>query len=182
MACKTFSMTMKRKTKLLTIALLCLAFAAPASISYAGGDHDDGEHNEGYTFGFPGEFENVDRIITIEAGDLFFNPESLDIKVGETIQFLIENVGDVGHEVTLGPKSIQEEHRMEMQHMVDSGTYDGIYMSQAAAHTDWNAVMVNAGERRSLIWTFSAPGEVEFGCNVPGHYESGMVGTIKVQS
>jgi uncharacterized cupredoxin-like copper-binding protein len=43
-----------------------------------------------------------------------------------------------------------------------------------------NAIMLKPGQRKELIWKFSTPGKLEFDCNIPGHAESGMTGTIDV--
>lgn len=48
--------------------------------------------------------------------------------------------------------------------------------SAAMGHDDPNAVMVQPGETKELIWRFERAGELQFACNVPGHYESGMIG------
>ncbi len=39
---------------------------------------------------------------------------------------------------------------------------------------------VPAGKRGEIIWTFNRSGEFDFACLLPGHYESDMVGKIKV--
>jgi len=31
-----------------------------------------------------------------------------------------------------------------------------------------------------IIWTFNKAGEFDFACLLPGHYEAGMVGKIRV--
>lgn len=31
-----------------------------------------------------------------------------------------------------------------------------------------------------IIWNFNRPGEFEFACLIPGHYQAGMVGSISV--
>jgi uncharacterized cupredoxin-like copper-binding protein len=48
-------------------------------------------------------------------------------------------------------------------------------------HDHPNAVMVKPGRTRELVWRFTRAGAFEYGCNVPGHYESGMKGTIAVR-
>lgn len=47
-------------------------------------------------------------------------------------------------------------------------------------HADGNAVLVKPGETKELIWTFSDAQNLEFACNLPGHYQAGMKGEIKV--
>ena len=50
----------------------------------------------------------------------------------------------------------------------------------AMTHDDPNTVLVEPGQTAELVWTFKSPMTLEFACNVPGHYESGMVGTLTV--
>ena len=39
-----------------------------------------------------------------------------------------------------------------------------------------------AREDGRIVWQFTRPGEFHYGCLVPGHFEAGMVGRIKVVS
>jgi uncharacterized cupredoxin-like copper-binding protein len=50
---------------------------------------------------------------------------------------------------------------------------------EGMAHNDPNSILVNPGETRELTWTFSGDAELEFACNMPGHYQAGMVGEFK---
>ena len=45
-------------------------------------------------------------------------------------------------------------------------------------HNDPNSVLLEPGKTGEVIWKFSQPAKLEFACNVPGHYEAGMVGDI----
>ena len=47
------------------------------------------------------------------------------------------------------------------------------------AHDDPNSVLVEPGAVEELIWTFSSATELEFACNVPGHYQAGMFGRVQ---
>ena len=47
-------------------------------------------------------------------------------------------------------------------------------------HDDPNSVLLRPGETKELIWRFAGGMTLEFACNVPGHYEAGMVGELKV--
>jgi uncharacterized cupredoxin-like copper-binding protein len=40
---------------------------------------------------------------------------------------------------------------------------------------------VEPGRSADLIWTFNRAGEFEFACLLPGHYQAGMRGTIRVR-
>jgi uncharacterized cupredoxin-like copper-binding protein len=39
---------------------------------------------------------------------------------------------------------------------------------------------VPPGGRREIVWKFNRAGDFDFACLIPGHYEAGMVGHIKV--
>ena len=39
---------------------------------------------------------------------------------------------------------------------------------------------VPPGKQREIVWTFNRTGEFDFACLLPGHYEAGMVGRIRV--
>lgn len=40
---------------------------------------------------------------------------------------------------------------------------------------------VEPGRSGDLVWTFNRAGEFEFACLLPGHYQAGMRGTIRVR-
>jgi len=44
-----------------------------------------------------------------------------------------------------------------------------------------NAFVLDPGQTKETTWTFTAAGELLYGCHQPGHYGAGMVGTITVQ-
>jgi uncharacterized cupredoxin-like copper-binding protein len=51
---------------------------------------------------------------------------------------------------------------------------------QTMRHDDPNSVLLNPGERKGLVWRFDRELQnLEFACNVPGHYQSGMVGKFR---
>jgi uncharacterized cupredoxin-like copper-binding protein len=39
---------------------------------------------------------------------------------------------------------------------------------------------VAPGKTGEVIWTFNQPGDFNFACLIDGHYQAGMIGTIKV--
>ena len=46
------------------------------------------------------------------------------------------------------------------------------------AHSHSNSIMLEPKTQGEIIWKFSKDIELEMACNIPGHYESGMVGKI----
>ena len=117
------------------------------------------------------------RTIEVIARDIEFSVSEIDVRQGETVRFVIRNEGELDHDFTIGDANTQAAHRAEMQAMM-SGMSDGhSHMHKAA-----NAVMIAPGTTAELLWTFGEDTSVQFGCNVPGHFESGMAGKFDVQS
>jgi uncharacterized cupredoxin-like copper-binding protein len=46
------------------------------------------------------------------------------------------------------------------------------------AHSHSNSVLLSPGESAELIWKFNNTLDIEAACNVPGHYEVGMITKI----
>ncbi len=129
-----------------------------------------------YWFGRPGKAAEATRTVRVRANDLTFEPATLQVKPGETIWFVVTNASAIDHDFTLGDAAVQEAHRKEMVEM--AGMKD---MAAAHTHSDPNAVFLKAGETKELVWKFGKAGALEFDCNVPGHYESGMKGTLAIK-
>ena len=138
----------------------------------AGAGHKAGSH---HTMAM----SDSDAIRTIEviARDIEFSTDKIQVNPGETVRFLIRNEGELEHDFTIGDADTQAAHRAEMQAMM-SGVSDG----HAHNHQAQNAVMVAPGETTELVWTFGEGESLEFGCNVPGHFEAGMRGRFELQS
>jgi len=120
-------------------------------------------------FGVPGKTSAASRTIAISAGDMRYSLKKLDVKVGETIRFVITNKGPSKHEFVIGSHAFHKQHIKEMEEMPD------MPMDEA------NSVDLNPGETKSLIWRFTKPGDFMFGCDIPGHFQAGMSGAIKVR-
>ena len=147
------------------------------------------------SIGQPGDSQVVDRTIEVRMGDIFFEPKVMEIKAGETVRFVLQNEGALLHEFNLGKAASHAAHQKEMAAMFQNGTlsptgaHDMSNMGHAMGgmkmvgmeHDDPNSVLVGPGAREELIWTFSETMDLEFACNVPGHYQSGMVGKVTVR-
>ncbi|MBC9251233.1 copper-binding protein [Pseudomonas alcaligenes] len=169
----------------LFLPLLC-AFSLPA---LAEGGH--------FAFGQPAEAAKADRTIEITLGDMYYEPSSVQVKAGETVRFVLNNQGSLLHEFSLGDAAMHAEHQKHMLMMQQMGMIgeDGIKpmdhssMGQGMAgmdhgkmaHDDPNTVMIPAGKSAELTWTFAKATGLEFACNIPGHYQAGMVGKLDVQ-
>lgn len=123
---------------------------------------------------FPAMAAQPARDIAVTMGDMSFTPDHLTVKAGETVRFVLRNDSGIDHDFTLGDAATQAVHRARMAEGHGHGGHGG-----HGGH-DSNAVMVPAGGTAELVWTFDRAGELEFDCNVPGHYESGMRGSLTV--
>lgn len=170
-----------------------LAFAACVLAFSVSSVASPGSHAE---IGQPAAAASATRTVNIEMTDLAFSPKTLEVKAGETVRFVLINKGQLLHEFNLGDAAMHAEHQKEMLKMQQSGamTTTGMHhagmdhgaMGQGSmpmagmTHDDPNSVLVEPGKTAELTWTFSGTRDLEFACNVPGHYQAGMVGTLKV--
>lgn len=170
-----------------------LAFAACVLAFSVSSVASPGSHAE---IGQPAAAASATRTVNIEMTDLAFSPKTLEVKAGETVRFVLVNKGQLLHEFNLGDAAMHAEHQKEMLKMQQSGamTTTGMHhagmdhgaMGQGSmpmvgmTHDDPNSVLVEPGKTAELTWTFSGTRDLEFACNVPGHYQAGMVGTLKV--
>ena len=46
------------------------------------------------------------------------------------------------------------------------------------SHSHSNSVLLEPNQSAELIWKFNTDASLEAACNIPGHYESGMVAKI----
>lgn len=95
-----------------------------------------------------------------------FHPQRLEFERGETVRFVVVNDDPIDHELIIGDEAVQEAHEKgtEKHH----GTKDG-------------EVSVGAGGSAETTYTFDEQGTLIFGCHLPGHYDYGMRGEIRVQ-
>lgn len=170
----------------------CLFVAATLSLSataFAAGSHSGGH---GVSFGEPGKASDATRTINVEMFDNYYEPESITVKAGATVRFVVENKGDLVHEFNIGNAEAHESHQKEMQMMVDHGVLKGDQIDremmkmdmgdgQTMEHDDPNSVLLEPGETGEIVWTFSEATALEFACNVPGHYQAGMYGDIEFE-
>ncbi len=122
-------------------------------------------------WGIAGDPKKVTRTIEVKMADnMRFTPDLVEVRQGETIRFVHMNGGKVMHEFVLGTKPELDEHAALMKKFPGM-EHDEPYM----AH-------VGPGKKGEIVWNFNRVGDFDFACLLPGHYEAGMVGKIKVVS
>jgi len=139
--------------------------------------------------GEKGKLSEVNRTIEIKMYDNYFEPNEIIIKKGETIKFIVSNYGELVHEFNIATKEMHIKHQPEMMKMVEhqillADKIDKKKMKEMAkkdhsmAHSHSNSVLLEPKQSAELIWKFSSDTNLEVACNVPGHYEAGMIANI----
>lgn len=167
------------------LPLLC-AFSLPALA--------DGGH---FAFGKPADPASAGRTVEITLGEMYYEPAAMQVKAGETVRFVLKNEGGLLHEFSLGDAAMHGKHQEQMLMMQQMGMlgengiqpmdhskmgHDMAGMDHGEmSHDDPNSVLVPPGSSAELTWTFAEATGLEFACNLPGHYQAGMVGKLDVQ-
>jgi len=161
------------KTKL----LVSLVAATLSMSAFASGDHHSNHaHNDTgmqqqhqYAAGQPGKLSDVGRVIKISAMDnMRYDQNSINVRAGETIRFIVTNAGKLRHEFSIGDSEEQIKHAKMMKAMPNM------------QHKDPNTVSLAPAETGEIIWKFSESSDIEIACHVAGHYEAGMKADVRV--
>lgn len=121
------------------------------------------------SFGQTGDPKRVTRTVQVDMADTMrFAPSTLAVLQGDTVRFVARNQGKVLHEMVIGTDAELKAHA-EMMKKHPTMEHDAPYMAHVAA-----------GKRGAIVWQFTEVGEFKFACLIPGHFEAGMVGTIRV--
>ena len=141
------------------------------------------------TIGEIGKFSEVNKTIEIKMYDNYFEPKEIKIKKNETVRFLITNYGELVHEFNIATREMHLNHQDEMMKMMEYGILLGDKIDKqkmkelskkdhSLAHSHKNSLLLEPNQSGELIWKFSKDIVLEAACNVPGHYDSGMITKI----
>lgn len=151
--------------------LIAAIFASGAAAAHGTQTHAEGPNLEMVekAFGRTGDPKKVTRTIRISAhDDMRYSPSKITVRQGETVRFVVANHGKVFHETVLGTMDELREHA-EWMKKHPTMEHDAPYM-----------VHLPPGKKGEMIWQFTEPGEFHFACLIPGHFEAGMKGSIRV--
>ena len=140
--------------------------------------------------GEKGDPNKVDKVIKIKMYDNYFEPSEINIKKNQTIRFIVHNHGEFVHEFNIATKEMHLKHQPEMIKMVEyeillADKIDKIKMKEISKkdhsmrHSHANSVLLEPNKSGEIIWKFNTDSKLEAACNIPGHYESGMIAKIK---
>jgi uncharacterized cupredoxin-like copper-binding protein len=100
---------------------------------------------------------------------MIYAPNTISVKRGDQIRFVLKNSGKVDHEFMLDSVASNAKHKIEMQKNPDM------------EHDDPNGKRLQPGKTSEILWRFTRAGTFEFACLIPSHYESGMHGKVVVK-
>jgi uncharacterized cupredoxin-like copper-binding protein len=163
---------MKTQITLKLIAACALINWATASFAHENTPHkakNAAVVKEQKDWGIAGDAKSAKRTINLAMNDsMRFTPDTITVKQGETIRFVVNNQGKQLHEMVIGTRKELDAHAALMLKFPNM-EHDEPYMAHVAA-----------GKSQNLVWTFNRAGEFEFACLIAGHYQAGMVGKISV--
>ena len=142
--------------------------------------------------GSKGKESEVTRVIKVIMYDNYYEPSSFQIKAGETIKFKIENAGELVHEFNIANKMMHIKHQPEMEKMVENeillaNSIDKVKMKKMSkmdksmGHSHSNSVLLEPKQKGHIIWKFENAVNIEVACNVPGHYQAGMIAKVNIK-
>jgi uncharacterized cupredoxin-like copper-binding protein len=138
-------------------------------------DADEGHAAHGaksFSAGEPGVAHEASRTVEIvmsdDNGAMTFSPSRIEVKRGEQVRFVLKNAGVLEHEFLIDTVANNSAHKAEMADHPDM------------EHEEPNGRHLKPGATAELIWRFTKPGSFEIACLIPGHYESGMKGSVLV--
>lgn len=155
---------------------LLMAALLSANVFAVGNDHHDMDHSKmdhskmdhssmhgSSTTGMPAKGAKPDKVVHVLLADdmsITFKRDVV-IEADDVVQFVVLNTGKMEHEFVIGSQAEQAEHREMMKTM--------------STHDMENSVVVAPGKAKQILWHFHGDSEVELACNMPGHYEAGMI-------
>ena len=164
-----------RRRTLSLLALATMAGLAPQLAIAHGENHGSGAAagpvvKEQKPWGIAADAKEARRSIEIRmTDDMRFTPSHIDVREGDIVRLRAVNNGKVMHEIVIGTPEELKAHADLMKKHPDM-EHEEPYM----AH-------VSPGQRGDVVWHFNRPGDFEFACLIPGHFEAGMRGTIRVK-
>lgn len=138
-------------------------------------DHDESEAHEDAmtTSTHDGAVADGARVIEISMTEMEFHPSDIRVEAGQTVRFIVTNVGATTHEFRLS-----NPHRIE-EHMADHD--DAGHGDDAGHHEDADVVLeLEPGVTGEVTVTFPEDTDLysQVACLLPGHYEAGMHGEV----
>jgi plastocyanin len=100
-----------------------------------------------------------------------FSTTELQARPGATVRFVVHNLDPIAHELIVGDDGVQQRHELGTEPWHEDRPGEVSVPARATRTTTFT--FAESG-------TFPASGSVRFGCHLPGHWNYGMQGVIRV--
>ena len=160
------------------IAITGVGLAGAIGLGLVSGDtaltrRAEAHSDHAFAAGEPGDpqkpFRVVEVTLTDGPGTMSYAPSKIEVRKGEQIKFVLKNTGYLPHEFLLDSFENNAKHKLEME------------KNPEMEHDDPNGKRVDSKKSAEILWRFTKAGTFEFACLIPGHYETGMKGTVIVK-
>jgi uncharacterized cupredoxin-like copper-binding protein len=119
------------------------------------------------------------QTITVIATEFKFDPNTITVKVGQPVQIIMKNNGTVDHELEVEDlKASNAVLDLSQAGKIPEDERDEAMGDAAQGEVHAYAA---AGGTATITFTPTTAGSYDFACNLPGHKDAGMTGTIVVQ-
>ena len=119
------------------------------------------------------------------------NQVHFKLKLVKQLNLKWKIAGMLVHEFNIANKMMHMKHQPEMIKMVENEILlaDSIdkekmkkmaKMDKAMAHSHSNSVLLEPKQKGEIIWKFDNAVNIEVACNVPGHYQVGMIAKVDI--
>ncbi|PYF02637.1 cupredoxin domain-containing protein [Ureibacillus chungkukjangi] len=107
------------------------------------------------------------RNLVVTANDNIFLPDKIKVKAGEKLKITLDNIGKSEHDFEIVNIEATSIETQSSQHHHNKGN---------------NQIHIHSlpGEKQAISFIPVTPGEYKYVCTIPGHAESGMIGSIEV--
>ena len=153
--------------------------------SHGAATSDDHHNAAAITLPAPTQFAltalRVSRSVNVRMDDTMrFSPSEFQVQAGETIRFVVQNVGKLAHEMVLGNELAIRAHAEEMKQGAGHAAQDGHAGHGSSSMGGLAVLSLEAGQSGDLVVQFNEATTVQMACLIPGHFEAGMKGLISV--
>lgn len=118
------------------------------------------------------------RPVNVILRDYVFNPTPLYLVPGETVEFRLINGGLVRHELVLGDETVQRAWASANAAATPPGAFATAPPASVGPEVGGIEVSLAPGESRTVTYTVPVEEVLQLVCQLPGHVERGMVGSV----
>jgi len=117
--------------------------------------------------------EGTDRVVELSMAEMHFIPDTVEVRAGELVAFVVTNPNDIAHELFIGDEADQMAHH---------GAHAAASSPDQARVQHFGYGIYLAPHGTGVVsYQFDTPGDIMLGCHLPGHWEAGMRATVTVK-